>query len=297
MNIRIILTCVVIAGAALTASAQRGKSKKAAPLQPAVSVLDTIIKEKPVPADSFSTAAGLTLAPSLRSFAMQNMNVDPAYMSEFIRGLRANVDEAEAKKINAYNAGLTIGLQNKNQIIPSLNKSATGKEDTTFVIEPLFVEGLVNGLNSNDAAAADQARVIMERQVKYQNQVYQYANTEFLINNAKKKDVVCLPSGLQYRIIEKGQGIVATDTNTVEVHYEGRLIDGTVFDSSYKRNKPAEFKPTQVIKGWTEALEMMPEGSTWELFIPYNLAYGEQGQRDIPPFSTLVFKVQVIKVK
>ena len=106
-----------------------------------------------------------------------------------------------------------------------------------------------------------------------------------------------LPSGLQYRVITQGKGVVANDTTDVEVHYEGKLIDGTIFDSSYQRGKTATFKPTQVIKGWTEALKMMPEGSTWELFIPYDLAYGERGNQNIPPFATLIFKVEVVKVK
>ncbi|MBQ7634377.1 MAG: FKBP-type peptidyl-prolyl cis-trans isomerase [Bacteroidaceae bacterium] len=297
MKTKIILTCCLLAGLSLTATAQRRGNRRASTQQSATAALDTIIKEKPVPADSFSTAAGIMLAPSLKAYATQNLSVDPAYMSDFIEGLRANVDEAYAKKMNAYNAGLTIGLQNKDNVIPGLNRSATGKADSSFVIIPLFVEGLVSGLSLNDQDATNAARATVERQMAYQNQVYHYANTRYLMENAGKEDVVTLPSGLQYRIIERGQGVVATDTNTVEVHYEGKLIDGTVFDSSYQRGKPAEFKPTQVIKGWTEALQMMPEGSTWELCIPYNLAYGEQGNRDIPPFSTLVFKVQVVKVK
>ena len=105
------------------------------------------------------------------------------------------------------------------------------------------------------------------------------------------------PSGLQYRVIKQGTGAMATDTTEVEVHYEGKLIDGTVFDSSYRRGKPATFHPDQVIKGWTEALKMMPEGSVYELYIPYNLGYGERGTQSIPPYSTLIFKVELLKVK
>lgn len=297
MNFKTYITCAVLLLCVTTISAQRGRSTRATQLEPAMTVLDTIIKEKPVPADSFSIASGITLAPSLRTYATQNLGVDAAYMDEFIKGLRANTDEASAKKISAYAAGLTIGLQNKNSIIPNLNKSATGSADSSYLIEPLFIDGLVGGLTDKAPMPTDAARAMMERQMTYQNQVYQYANTKFLMENAKQKDVVTLPSGLQYRILERGQGKVATDTSNVEVHYEGKLIDGTVFDSSYERGQTAEFKPTQVIKGWTEALKLMPEGSTWELFIPYNLAYGERGQRDIPPYSTLIFKLHVFKVK
>ena len=104
-------------------------------------------------------------------------------------------------------------------------------------------------------------------------------------------------SGLQYRILTAGKGAVATDTSEVEVHYEGKLINGHVFDSSYKRGQTTSFRCNQVIRGWTEALKMMPEGSIWELYIPYDLAYGERGNQGIPPFSTLIFKVELIKVK
>ncbi|MBR4552112.1 MAG: FKBP-type peptidyl-prolyl cis-trans isomerase [Bacteroidaceae bacterium] len=285
-----LLTTIVV-----SANAQTSRQQTAS--QQATAALDTIIKATPVPADSFSHAAGIMLSSSLQTYAVQRMNVDPAYMNEFINGLRALPDEAYAKKMMAYAAGLTIGVQNQKEIIPDLNRTATGKADSNYVVAPIFIDALVQGIKQQDATVNGQAQAVVERQVAYQSQVYQYANTQFLIENGRNKDVVTLPSGLQYRIIEKGQGAVATDTSTVEVNYEGKLIDGTVFDSSYQRGQSAEFKPTQVIKGWTEALTMMPEGSTWELFIPYNLAYGEQGNRSIPGYSTLIFKVQVIKVK
>ena len=107
-----------------------------------------------------------------------------------------------------------------------------------------------------------------------------------------------LPSGLQYRVLDEGKGALATDSSEVEVHYEGSLIDGTVFDSSYKRGQPSSFRPDQVIKGWREALCLMPEGSVWNLYIPAELGYGERGSgRSIPGNSTLIFKVEVLKVK
>ncbi len=293
-----LLSVLMLLAATFTADAQRSnRNKVATPLQPAVSALDTIITENPVPADSFSIAAGIALSQSLRMYATQNLGVDEANMDDFVEGLRANVDEAQAKKLTAYAAGITIALQNKNQVMPSINREATGSADSSFVIPELYVEGLVIGLNNTDSELTKTAQATMERQFSYQKQVYQYANTKYLVDKAKENGVVSCPSGLQYRIVERGQGIVATDTSTVEVHYEGRLIDGTIFDSSYQRGQTAEFKPTQVIKGWHEALTMMPEGSTWELFIPYNLAYGERGNQNIPPYSTLFFKVQVVKVK
>ena len=109
--------------------------------------------------------------------------------------------------------------------------------------------------------------------------------------------VITSKSGLQYKILKEGTGATPSDTSQVEVNYEGRLIDGTVFDSSYKRGQSATFGCNQVIKGWTEALTMMKEGDVWELYIPYSLAYGERGNQSIPPYATLIFKVELIKVK
>lgn len=119
----------------------------------------------------------------------------------------------------------------------------------------------------------------------------------FLADNAKKEGVVVLPSGLQYRVIRQGEGRKAGRTDTVSCNYEGRFINGQVFDSSYKRGVPAEFGVGQVIAGWTEALQLMAEGSEWELYIPYQLAYGENGASGaIPPCAALIFKVELIKV-
>ena len=106
-----------------------------------------------------------------------------------------------------------------------------------------------------------------------------------------------LPSGLQYKVITEGKGALPKDTSLVEVNYEGRTIDGKVFDSSYKRNQPAEMRTNQVIKGFTEALVHMPAGSVWEVYIPQNLAYGEREAGEIKPFSTLIFKIELLKVK
>lgn len=119
----------------------------------------------------------------------------------------------------------------------------------------------------------------------------------FLAANAKKEGVIVLPDGLQYKVIKQGDGAMPGPTDKVRCHYEGRLVDGTKFDSSYDRNEPAVFGLNQVIAGWTEALQLMNEGSVHELYIPYNLAYGEMGSPGaIPPCAALIFKVELIKV-
>jgi FKBP-type peptidyl-prolyl cis-trans isomerase FklB len=119
----------------------------------------------------------------------------------------------------------------------------------------------------------------------------------FLEENKKREGVVTLPSGLQYEIINAGLGKKPTAADRVQCHYEGTLIDGTVFDSSIKRGEPAVFGVNQVIRGWVEALQLMQEGAKWRLYIPYDMAYGEHGAGDmIPPYSALVFDVELIKV-
>jgi FKBP-type peptidyl-prolyl cis-trans isomerase len=119
----------------------------------------------------------------------------------------------------------------------------------------------------------------------------------FLAENKKKEGVVTTASGLQYKIETKGTGKIPTSNDTVVCHYRGTLIDGTEFDSSYKRSEPSSFSVTGVIKGWTEALLMMPVGSKWKLFIPSDIAYGERGRPGIPPNSTLQFDIELISIK
>lgn len=124
------------------------------------------------------------------------------------------------------------------------------------------------------------------------------AGETFLAENGKKDGVVTLPSGLQYQVLKEGDGKKPSAADQVVCHYEGTLIDGTVFDSSYQRNQPATFGLNQVIAGWTEGVQLMQEGAKYRFFIPYNLAYGERGAgAQIPPFAALVFDVELIEVK
>ena len=124
------------------------------------------------------------------------------------------------------------------------------------------------------------------------------AGEAFLAENAKKEGVITLPSGLQYQVLKEGNGKRPSATDQVVCHYEGTLIDGTVFDSSYKRKEPATFGLNQVIAGWTEGVQLMQEGAKYRFFIPYDLAYGERGAgAQIPPFAALVFDVELIEVK
>ncbi|MCF6366956.1 MAG: FKBP-type peptidyl-prolyl cis-trans isomerase [Bacteroidales bacterium] len=142
--------------------------------------------------------------------------------------------------------------------------------------------------------AEQEAKQLEQNKIQFKAELE--AGQKFLEENAAKEGIITTESGLQYKVIKEGKGATPTVSDKVKVHYEGTLIDGTKFDSSYDRGEPAEFGVTQVIKGWTEALQLMKEGSIYELYIPYQLAYGERGSGSIKPFSTLIFKVELISI-
>lgn len=287
MKLKTILILALVALVCVDGSARSRKKK-----------LQFVNPVQPVAAKDYSYAIGVAQAKSLKDYLMQREGVEAQYLPMAIQGMRdyTNLTPDDRKKQQAYAAGLRIGEMNEMQVVPAFNQQATGKRDTTFVDAELLVNGLADGMNGVATLSADSAMKLAEQQMEFYKNEIKNANALWLYANKQLKGVKTLPSGLQYRILTAGNGPVATDTTQVEVHYEGKLIDGTVFDSSYKRGQTATFRPDQVIKGWTEALQLMPEGSTWELFIPYDLAYGENGTQNIPPYSTLIFKVEVIKV-
>lgn len=280
------LALVVVGASARSRKKPREKEK------PAVNLL------QPVPADSFSYAMGIAQSGSLKQYLITREGVDTAYLNDAVCGLIARFNEKAVKGKVAYAAGLKIGQMNTETVIPAINKMATGSSDSAYVNREQFEKGLSEGILGQRTALTDsEAVAIIERQTAYVRQRDSIRNADFLAENRHVPGVVTMPSGLQYHILQKGDGVIPTDTSEVEVNYEGRLIDGTIFDSTYQRGRTATFRCNQVIKGWVEALQMMPEGSTWELFIPYDLAYGEEGNQGIPPFATLIFKVELLKVK
>jgi FKBP-type peptidyl-prolyl cis-trans isomerase len=145
-----------------------------------------------------------------------------------------------------------------------------------------------------DFQTAMRERSLVER--KAASEKNQQEADKFLAENKAKEGVVTLPSGLQYKVLREGTGKQPTTDDKVRTHYSGKLLDGTEFDSSYKRNTPMDFQVTRVITGWTEALLLMKEGAKWELYIPPNLAYGERGSSNIPPNSALVFEVELLEI-
>jgi len=171
---------------------------------------------------------------------------------------------------------------------------ARGLRDTLSGAKPL--------LTDDEAEAAlkqlqDVVKVKQDAELQKMGEANMKEGQEFLAANKTKDGVVTLPSGLQYKIITPGTGPKPTTDDTVVCNYSGTLLDGTEFDSSYKRGQPAEFPVKGVIKGWTEALQLMPVGSKWQLFIPSDLAYGPQGRGPIPPNATLIFQVELLSIK
>ena len=291
MTTKSLLIVALVLAVGLPASA-RSRKKIQEKKRPKITLL------QPVPADSFSYAMGVAQSASLRQYLLMREGVDSAYLNDAVCGLMAKYNEEAVKGKVAYAAGLKIGQMNATNVIPSLNKMATGKADSAYIDRDLFVKGLGQGvLKQPTSISEEQALAIIERQTAYIRQRDSIANADFLSKNKRVPGVITSKSGLQYKILKEGTGATPSDTSQVEVNYEGRLIDGTVFDSSYKRGQSATFGCNQVIKGWTEALTMMKEGDVWELYIPYNLAYGERGNQSIPPYATLIFKVELIKVK
>lgn len=251
---------------------------------------------KPVSPTDFSYAAGVAQSASLAQFLAQRSGVDSAHIKDFVEGLNKEVSADEAAKLRALLASIDIKKQ-MPQIVQSMNQQATGKGDTTYVDATTFLKGLTEGLLKSNTLSADSATKIEQQQYDYHTQQLKTRNADFLKNYAKQKGVKSTASGLLYKVIKEGDGAMPADTSEVEVHYEGKLVDGTVFDSSYKRGETATFAVNQVIKGWSEAVKLMKVGAEYEVCLPYEIAYGERGTRGIPPYSTLIFKIELKGIK
>lgn len=251
---------------------------------------------KPVSPADFSYAAGVAQSASLAQFLAQRSGVDSAHIKDFVEGLSKEVSADEAAKLRALLASIDIKKQ-MPQIVQSMNQQATGKGDTTYVDAATFLKGLTEGLLKTNTLSADSATKIEQQQYDYYTQQLKTRNADFLKNYVKQKGVKSTPSGLLYKVIKEGDGAMPADTSEVEVHYEGKLIDGSVFDSSYKRGETATFAVNQVIKGWSEAVKLMKVGAEYEVCLPYEIAYGERGTRGIPPYSTLIFKIELKGIK
>ena len=282
---------------------QKNKTtEKQVKLEVAKTVKPVVIKNQ---MDSLAYTMGMAQTQGLKDYLTGKMEMDTAYFDDFIRGLK-EVATSTDKKQNAYHLGILIGQQLNSQMLKGVNEEIFGKETTQSIDKDLYLEGFIagtmgkGGIISVDAAqkyVQENMEKIKDRNLEQQYGANKEAGIKFLAENKTKEGVVTTASGLQYKIITKGTGEIPTADSKVKVHYKGTLLDGTEFDSSYKRNEPATFGAGQVIKGWTEALTLMPVGSKWELYIPYDLAYGSRDAGPIKPFSTLIFEVELLGIE
>ena len=260
--------------------------------------------------DSLSYAIGMARTEGLDQFLMQQ-GIDSTQMAEFIKGFNEGAAKIDKKDV-AYMTGLQVGQMVSRQWVEGFNQQIFGNDSTQSLSRENLLAGFIAGVvgkGQMDKMFAQgymqsQMEVVREKALKKQYADVIAEGEKFLAENKAKEGVVTTESGLQYKILTKGTGEIPADTSYVQVNYKGTLIDGTEFDSSYKRkdkdgkSQPATFRANQVIKGWTEALTMMPVGSKWELYIPYDLAYGsrETGSQ-IKPFSTLIFEVELLGIE
>jgi FKBP-type peptidyl-prolyl cis-trans isomerase len=255
--------------------------------------------------DSLAYSYGMTTSRGLKEYLVR-LEVDTTKnMDAFIKGfLKATKDMSDEEK--AEMVGAQIGQQVMQQMMPHFESLVQDGDTTKVFNKNDYLAGFVAGVMEDSKImtaeeAATYAETVQNRMVsekaaaKYGD--YRKANEAFLAENAKKAGVTTTASGLQYEVLKAGTGIKPTAASVVKVHYHGTLIDGTVFDSSVERKEPATFGVSEVIKGWTEALQLMPVGSKWRLYIPQELAYGPAEQGTIKPFSTLIFDVELISIE
>ena len=257
-----IALALVVSASFSTVDAKKKKDKKAD---------KTEVVKAPVKllssSDSLSYTVGMSVTEGLVGYLQSQLGVDTAYMADFVAGFEEAVKALKDPRQKARMAGVTIAEQVSGRMLSGLKQEADGAPDS--INEQLFFRGFADALlGDTTVMTTAKAQTVSSQKTEANRQAKIAAQTEkgraFLAENAKKEGVICLPSGLQYKVLKQGDGIVPQKTDKVKVHYEGRLIDGTVFDASSKHGtEPATFRPDQVIKGWTEALTMMPVGSKW----------------------------------
>lgn len=299
MRKALLLAMTIVMAAAVSAATPQKvkKAKKATPKTenpaPAPVKLDT-------KGDTLSYAAGMFTTRGLMDYARQQFGIDSTNMQSFIEGIKEGIEKQGDRQFAARNAGRQIAEMVGTRMFPNISRDLSETEWPMDSVK--FYAGFL------DAVKADTTVMNAERGIEYftnvmmaeklkKEEAYKVQNEQWLAKNATAEGVTVLPSGLQYKVLTQGNGIVAGMEDNVTVRYEGHTIDGNVFDSSYKRTPDTStFRPDQVIKGWTEALTMMPEGSKWMLYIPQELAYGARTAGSIKPYSALVFTVELVKV-
>ncbi len=256
--------------------------------------------------DSLSYAIGLTQTQGLKDYLVSNLGVDTTYIDAFIKGLNEGANAGDDKKKAAYYAGIQIGQQISNQMLRSINHELFGEDSTKTISLKNFMAGFITGtvgkpglMTYDQAGQVAQAKMkeIKEESMTKLYGAYKKQNEAFVAKYSKGADVKPLGKGVYYKVLTEGKGETPKANSRVKVYYEGKTIDGKVFDGNFKEKEPAAFQVNQMIPGFSEALAHMPAGSVWEVVIPQDQAYGAREAGDIKPFSTLIFKVQLVSVE
>ncbi|MDD6553513.1 MAG: FKBP-type peptidyl-prolyl cis-trans isomerase [Prevotellaceae bacterium] len=271
-----LLSVLALAALSMTAAPKNDKKKQVKKAEPVV--LST-------PMDTLSFASGYAATDGLMPFVKQSYKVDSAHVADFIDGFNEVINETEDPKVNARIAGHVIAQMVADRIFPGVKEQM---QNNGIVSRSNFIRGF------QAALAQDTTLFTVKKARQYQEDAQASVGKKWLAENAKKPGVKVLLDGLQYKVLVEGNGPVPKATDEVEVVYEGKTIDGKVFDSTEKHGaKSDKFRANGLIKGWTEALTMMPVGSKWELYIPADLAYGSRRAGEIAPYSTLIFTLEL----
>lgn len=256
--------------------------------------------------DSLSYSIGMAQTQGLKPYLVNRLGVDTAYIAEFVKGLNEGANAGDDKRKVAYYAGINIGQQISQQMVKGVNYEVFGNDSTQTISLQNFMAGFIAGVTGKDGVMTlEQAQEVatkMMKEVKARSLEKTYgenkaAGEKFMAEIAKKPGIKKLDGGVYYEVITEGKGEIPADTSRVKVNYEGKLINDTIFDSSYRRNSPATFRCNQVIPGWTEALTHMPVGSTWMVYIPQEQGYAEREAGQIKPFSALKFKIELLSIE
>ncbi|MBP5771880.1 MAG: FKBP-type peptidyl-prolyl cis-trans isomerase [Bacteroidaceae bacterium] len=255
--------------------------------------------------DTLSYAIGMSQTQGLKDYLVMRMGVDTAYIDEFLKGFYESAKSGEDPKKTAYYAGLQIGQQVSQGMVKNINQMIFGEDSTQTINEKNLYAGFMAAVAGKfDIMTLDSANTYAQTKmdvVRNAAREKQYGENkkkgeEFLAEIAKKDGIKELGNGVLYEVLTEGTGEVAADTCRVKVHYEGTLIDGTVFDSNMDKD-PTVFGASQVIPGFKAALTTMPVGSKWKVYIPQDQAYGSQDMGNIKPFSALIFTIDLISIE
>ena len=256
--------------------------------------------------DTLSYAFGMSQTQGLIEYLVQREGVDTAYIDEFIKGLNEGANAGDDKKKTAYYAGLRIGQMISQQWVKGINYEVFGEDSTQTISLKILLAGFVAGtLGKGGLMSVEEAtetREVKMRSIKADQMEKMYGENkkacqEFMQKIAKKEGIKSLGDGIYYEVLTEGTGEIPADTSRVKVNYEGKLINDSIFDSSYQRGEPTTFRCNQVIPGWKTALTHMPVGSTWMVYIPQEQAYASGEAGKIKPFSCLIFKIELVGIE